>query len=290
MQYTKELLSLMISQKVLWGLIVAILFIIPERVEGQDIDYSKGSVYKVNKTIEIPLTLALFASNYGGFKFLDRKQGLAQDEIMGLDPSDIWWFDRIATQQDADERFRNADISDYIMNATLVIPCFLAFDKKIRKDWLDLLVLYGETHALNSSLYITSATFIDRTRPFLYNPDVPYGYKDETGTTVSFFSGHTATTAAASFFMAKVYSDYHPELEIKKYWLYAAAIIPPALVGFYRYKAMKHFPTDVYTGLVVGSLSGILIPHFHKRKNKMKGFSIMASSGEVTGCKIGYRF
>lgn len=271
------------------GLLWVTLFVFPEGLNAQDIDYIKGSVYKVNKKIEIPLTLALFASNYAGFKFLDRKQGLSHDEIMGLDPNDIWWFDRIATQQNADERFRNADISDYIMNATLVIPFFLAFDKKIRKDWLDLLVLYGETHALNSSLYITSATFINRTRPFLYNPDVPYGYKDETGTTVSFFSGHTSTTAAASFFMAKVYSDYHPELGGKKFLLFGAALIPPVLVGAFRIKAMKHFPTDVIVGTAVGATVGILIPHLHKVKQKTN-LSFIPYTGEVHGLRVQYTF
>ena len=90
--------------------------------------------------------------------------------------------------------------------------------------------------------------------------------------------------------MAKVYSDYHPGLGNRKYIFFAAAAIPPLVVGFYRFKAMKHFPTDILAGLAVGSVSGILIPHLHKQKNKQNGLSILPFAGEVNGCKIAYKF
>lgn len=89
----------------------------------------------------------------------------------------------------------------------------------------------------------------------------------------SFFSGHTLWTASVSFFTAKVYSDYHPELGNKKYWYFAASHILPAFVGFSRYKASKHFPTDILTGLTTGAATGILVPHLHKVKRKNIAFA-----------------
>jgi ABC-type molybdate transport system permease subunit len=71
-------------------------------------------------------------------------------------------------------------------------------------------------------------------------------------------------TATATFFLAKVISDYHPELGAKKRLLYALAIIPPTIVGYYRYKGLKHFSTNVAIGTILGAAFGILIPHFHK--------------------------
>lgn len=256
---------------------------------GQNYDPCKGSVYKISKKVEIPVTVALFMSNFVGFNYLNNKIGLSYNEIISLDPDDIWWFDRVATQQNADDRFRNQDISDWIMNVSIALPAFLMIDKDIRVDWLDLLILYGETHAVNTSLYLSSAAFIDRTRPFLYSPYVPYGYKSGTGTTVSFFSGHASTTATASFFMAKVYSDYHPVLGNKKYWIFGAAIIPPALVGWFRVKAMQHFPTDVIVGTVVGAAIGIIIPQLHKLKKKTN-LSFIPYTGDISGLKIKYTF
>jgi len=256
---------------------------------GQNYDLMKVSIYKVSKKVEIPITIAIFMSNYVGFKYLNNKTELSFNEIMNLDEDNIWWFDRVATQQNADDRFRYQDVSDVIMNISIALPIFLMIDKDIRKDWLDLLVLYGETHAVNTSLYISSAAFIDRTRPFLYNPDVPYSDKSGTGTTISFFSGHVSTAATASFFMAKVYSDYHPELGNKKFWLFGAAIIPPALVGLYRVKAMKHFPTDVIVGSVIGAAIGIIIPQLHKVKKKTN-LSFIPYTGDISGLKIQYTF
>ena len=164
----------------------------------------------------------------------------------------------------------------------------LAFDKNIRKDWLDVLILYGESHASSSGIYVLNNSLINRPRPFNYNPDVPVEEKMANETRNSFFSGHVSTAATASFFTAKVYSDYHPELGNKKYWLFAAAAIPPSFVAYYRYKAMKHFPTDVITGFAVGAACGILIPHLHK--NKSSDISFVPFAGEYKGLKMSYIF
>ncbi len=90
--------------------------------------------------------------------------------------------------------------------------------------------------------------------------------------------------------MAKVYSDYHSELGNKKYWIFAAAVIPPSLVGYYRFKAMKHFPTDILTGFVVGATAGILIPELHRIKNEDSGLTLIPFTGRISGLKISYQF
>jgi membrane-associated phospholipid phosphatase len=76
----------------------------------------------------------------------------------------------------------------------------------------------------------------------------------------------------------KVYSDYHPEIGNNKYLLYGAALIPPLLVGYFRMKALMHFPSDVMVGLGVGALCGILIPEFHRLKDKKISFEVWASA------------
>jgi len=65
-----------------------------------------------------------------------------------------------------------------------------------------------------------------------------------------------------------MFSDLHPELGNKKYWLFAAAVVPPAVVSYYRVEAGKHFYTDVILGTAMGAAAGILIPHFHKVSGK----------------------
>ena len=48
--------------------------------------------------------------------------------------------------------------------------------------------------------------------------------------------------------------------------MWTGAAIVPALVGFTRVKAGKHYWTDVLTGYAVGALVGTLTPFLHRRE------------------------
>lgn len=256
---------------------------------GQIIPRDTSSVYRVNRYVEIPVTAALFAGYQLGLKYVYKKPALDSAEINTLNPNDIWKFDRRATMQDPGYRNQAHRISDNVMKVSVVMPFFLLLDRKIRKDWFDFLILYGQAHSVSGLSYVITTSLYDRNRPFVYSSEIPIGDKMVTGTRNSFFSGHTSTAAVSTFFMAKVLSDYHPGLGAKKYLLFAAALVPPAVVGFYRYKAMKHYPTDVIMGMVVGAASGILVPHFHKSKKKTGHFSFVPFGGQVNGLYISYR-
>lgn len=68
-------------------------------------------------------------------------------------------------------------------------------------------------------------------------------------------------------------------------------LIPPALVGYHRYIVLKHFPTDIMTGIIIGAATGILVPHFHKiviRKNE--NLSIVPFAGVYSGLVVSLRF
>lgn len=266
-------------------IIFCIVFILPH-AHGQTTPKEKASVYKVNRRVEIPITAGLLTTYLLGLDQIQNKPGLDSAEIQALDPNDVWKFDRRAIYQDPAYREQANNISDAVMKATVVMPLLLMFDGKMRKDWLDLLILYGESHAVSGNTYVLATSFYDRNRPYVYSSEIPDDHKMGGGTRNSFFSGHTSTTAVSSFFMAKVLSDYHPELGNKKFLLFAAALIPPSIVGLYRYKAMKHFPTDVLFGMAIGTASGILVPHFHKIKKKTGNFSFLPYAGQVSGMRI----
>ena len=238
-----------------------------------------NTVYQMNYKIEIPLTLGIFATNALGLYVLNDKTPLNSNQIASLNYKDIWFFDRIAIEQTYDATYHKDTraTSDWLRNTSIFLPAILSLDKKIRKDIYNIIYLYLETQALGSSLYtFAGVTFIDRIRPFVYYPEVPLISKIEgAGTQNSFFSGHTSAAATASFFMAKVFLDYHPEMKSKKWLLYAGAIIPPASVGYYRYKALRHFPSDIIVGIIAGAAAGILVPELHKIKiGKKKNISV----------------
>jgi membrane-associated phospholipid phosphatase len=251
-----------------------------------------NQVYQLNHKIEIPVTLGIFAANAMGLYVLLDKTPLSSSQVASLDKKDIWFFDRIAIEQtyDANYHKNTRATSDWLRNTSVFLPVILSLDKNIRKDIYSIAFLYLETQAIGSSLFIyAGVTFIDRIRPFAYYPEVPLGSKIESdaGVQSSFFSGHTSAAATASFFLAKVYIDYHPEIKRKKWLLYAGALIPPASVGYYRYKALRHFPSDIIVGIIAGAAAGILVPELHKIQfGKKQNFSILPFAGNSIGLSI----
>lgn len=265
--------------------LLVVLIVIPD-VDGQ---LFESDVYDCNPWVNGVITLGAAVTNYYGLRVVDRKSPLDSLDISKLDRNDINAFDRSATWQNASKIHQAQNISDYGMNGSFALPLLLLFDKEIRSDWAPILLLYLETEAIVGNLFSWGAAIhIDRIRPLVYNPDVSYKDKTFKRNKNSFYSGHTSSSAAASFFVAKVYCDYHPELGARKFIFYGLAVIPPAFTGYFRYKGMKHFPTDVLTGLVVGASTGILVPHLHKKKNK--NLALVPFTGSYTGFALSLKF
>ena len=115
-----------------------------------------------------------------------------------------------------------------------------------------------------------------------YYDQLTYDQRKSGSNRNSFYSGHDAVVSASTFFMAKVYCDYNPGIGNNKYFLYAAATIPPLDMGYFRVKALAHFPSDVLVGLGVGAVCGFVIPELHRLQDK--NFSLgLYSSSEGTG-------
>ncbi len=267
-----------------------ILFTLSLNAWSQKKDSLNQKVYNVRAVVDIPITVGAVALNYVGNRILQQKEPLDSATIVNLDANDINSFDRRAMQQDAAYRETAAKISDYGMYLCFATPLLFLADKEIRKDWAPLFLLYLETEAIVGNLYSWGAAMhVDRIRPYVYHPEIPLAGKTGGGTQTSFYSGHTSSSAAACFFVAKVFSDYHPEWGNKKYLVFAAAALPPIFIGYHRVKAMQHFPTDVITGFLVGSATGILVPHLHK--NKKANLAIVpVVTGRFNGFAMTYKF
>jgi membrane-associated phospholipid phosphatase len=267
-----------------------ILFSLSMNTWAQKRDSLDQKVYNVRAVVDIPITVGAFALNYFGNNILREKTPLDSVTIANLDPNNINSFDRCATRQDANYAHTADKISDYAMFACFATPLLFLADKKIRKDWAPLLLLYLETGGIAGTLYSWGAAMhVDRIRPYVYHPEIPMWRKTGVGTQTSFFSGHVNSSAAACFFVAKVFSDYHPEWGAKKYWAFGAAALPPIFVAYFRVKAMEHFPTDVITGFIVGTTTGILVPHLHK--NKKANLAIVpVATGRFNGFAMTLKF
>ncbi len=202
---------------------------------------------------------------------------LTDEELEGLNPARINRFDRRATSMYS---LRARSYSDVIFHSSYAFPLLFLLDKKGRKGFLEIGVLAGETYLLTiTSTFITKIA-VQRIRPLAYNPDVPLDKRRSSGVRLSFFSGHTSSTSALSFFSAKVFSDHYPDSEWKPV-VWSAAAILPAATGWFRVKGGKHFPTDVIVGYAVGALIGVAVPHFHLKKNKKVDLSLSGNGSTI---------
>jgi membrane-associated phospholipid phosphatase len=221
----------------------------------------RQSVYRFRLGVDIPIGLITLGSGAAGLIMHKKKQPLTFEQISALTPTDVNKFDRYAVYQHSKP---SAIASDIFMYAAGASPALLFIDKEIRKDWKTVMPIWMETFAITSALTIFTKELVKRNRPYVYS-EANNGNKYSKDARSSFWSGHTATTASSTFFIAMVYADYHPDSRWKPLMWTGAAIIP-ALTALTRVKAGKHYWTDVLTGYAIGALVGTMTPFLHRRQ------------------------
>lgn len=110
---------------------------------------------------------------------------------------------------------------------------------------------------------------VRRPRPYLYDPNVPVSLHQGHDDQLSFWSGHTANTAAITFAAASLVQHSDASKGVKTATWIAAATLPAA-VGWLRTASGRHFPTDVLTGYAFGALVGWAVPYLHRRSPAMR--------------------
>jgi hypothetical protein len=222
---------------------------------------TETSMYKYKLGVDIPILGISMGSGIASYFLYKKKTPISIEEINALQPQQVNKFDRSAIYHHS----KGANISsDVFYYASSLSPALLFIDKKVRNDWKYVLPMWAEVYGLTSALTLLTKELADRKRPYVYNQNLSAESKVSKSATASFFSGHTSVTAANTFFIAKVFADYHPDSKFKPLMWTGAALVP-AITGLCRYGAGKHFFTDILVGYAVGATIGILVPHLHKR-------------------------
>lgn len=220
------------------------------------------------KTYELtwPRELGLVGGSGAGFgvslMLRSNNQPFTPDEVAALDLSQVPKFDLYATRHYSASAQKASDI---MAVGSLALPVLLFLDPAIRRDAPEVVTIVGEALLLNTALTQLTKQLTHRTRPFCYNPGVPLDPKLEREARLSFFSGHTSTTATMTFTTAKIWSDYHPSSPWKPV-VWASAALIPLTVGYLRMKGGKHFLSDVLVGFAVGATTGWLVPQLHRSR------------------------
>lgn len=249
---------------------------------------TSNKIYKIKAALDLPVIAAGSAWTLYAFSKIYDRDPSTVEKINSLNVHNIPRFDRWAADIYSEKA---AEASDAFFYGSMPLPVLLLLDKKIRKDAGKIALLYWEAMSVTGVIYSGSSYLTSRYRPYAYNPEAPMEQRLRGGAKNSFFAGHVALVGTSTFFMAKVFSDYHPDSKIK--WLpYTIASAATATTAYLRHRGGgRHFPSDILIGTALGPLAGILIPHWHKNKLiENTGLSIIPFTGRVHGVSVVYSF
>jgi len=229
------------------------------------------------------ITAGVTAVSFTGLYLIQQKRGLSDPELAALDRRDVPKIDRFAAGWYSASAQTASDFLCY--GAMAVAPGLLALNPNARGRYGQVLGLYLQTMLATDAAFTMTVGTVYRYRPYLYGSE---GGSIRNGkvATNSFFAGHTAHSATATFFAAKVFHDFNPGSAAEPFvWGAAAAL--PAAVAYCRMRAGKHFLTDNLVGYAIGSTVGIMVPQLHK-KTGQPGLSVLPVQGlNVNGHSYG---
>ncbi|MCW8980550.1 MULTISPECIES: phosphatase PAP2 family protein [Altibacter] len=245
--------------------ILAITIIMALATQFRSFAQENGSPYELDWTTDAIWTGLGLAGSAGGLLIIQNKDDLTLEEFNNLNIDDINGIDRWAAGNHSESASK---LSDIPFAFSFGSPFLLLFDDEINDHTGQIAVLYIETLATTATMYSFTAGLIDRSRPYVYDDsgDTSMSRRLSNNGQRSFYAGHVAASATATFFAAKVYSDFNPDAAGKA-WVWAGAATVPAVVAYLRIEAGQHFLTDVTLGYVLGAATGILVPELHKKKN-----------------------
>jgi len=223
----------------------------------------------------------------GGYIVADRVRPYTAAQVNSLDPFNQPGFDRSTIQNWSP----TTDLaSDIMLYSSFTLPALMMINKRTRKDFLVVGFIYAEVALLTVGITDLAKGLAHRARPYAYNKELSFETSTAKDARLSFFSGHTSMTAALSFATAKIFSDYSDN-RTHEALVWTSAVILPAVTGYLRIRAGKHFPSDVIAGYIIGAGIGYLVPFLHTRKPLVKGMSLMpySNGSNEVGLYLGYR-
>ncbi|MBT8295089.1 MAG: phosphatase PAP2 family protein [Gramella sp.] len=252
----------------------------------------KSSPYETNFWKDGSWIAGSTALNVLGVITIQNKADLTDNDLANLNESDIWGINRGAVGNYSLE----ADELSYVpFYASFASPLLFLLGEDERENFGQISVMLVETMATTGAIFTITAGTVQKSRPLVYNESLPADERKDSDAQRSFFAGHTAATAAASFFTAKVFHDFNPDSPAVPY-VWAGAVAVPAYVGYLRTKAGKHFLTDNLIGFGIGAACGILVPEFHKIGNENLDIyptaqtNVMGTGIDAKGVGMNYSF
>jgi membrane-associated phospholipid phosphatase len=244
----------MVIMKVRYIFILLFLFLIVD---------SKAQVYQSSfRTDVVPL---LTGAGLTGLSIILRNNAnpATIEEINLLDKNNLNFLDRRAVNNFSSTA---GFASDIVLYSSISFPFITYISKNCRSEGGVIAIMILETALINNGIVSVIKSSSNRYRPFNYNSDVPLIEKLSGESRRSFVSGHVGNSAALTYLTARVITDLHPDMN-NKFLIWGTAAAIPALMGYLRVEAGRHFPTDVIGGYIIGAAVGYIIPSLHLKRN-----------------------
>ncbi len=184
--------------------------------------------------------------------------------------SQLLGIDRVALTQKVDPHaglLSNIGLFSSIGYA-LIDSIATGFREDSRQAVLVDTIIYGEAFALTAGVTNLAKMAVRRPRPYAYieaaaHQNDPTYSNAESDSSLSFFSGHAATTGAAAGVATYLAFARSPH-SIRPWLTLAGGTLLTGFVSYERVRAGSHFPTDVIAGAIAGAGMGVLVAHLHR--------------------------
>ena len=236
-----------------------IMLLLGMLIIGQSQAQGFQSPYRLSTAIDIPIASGAIGFLTAGALIGKTHKLPPKESILDLSRDEVNKFDRGATRNYS-KGARYA--SDAFLYFSIASPLLHLPSANARRDYGKVAAISSEVLMLNLALTNYVKEIVRRKRPLLYNPDVPMDKKWKADNFKSFFSGHTSTVAAMGFLYANMYAQYNPNSKLKP-MMWTLAALMPLTTGFLRFKAGKHYWSDIIVGYAVGTLCGLAVPYLH---------------------------
>ena len=259
-------------------LIVSSLFLSPYTINAQ-------SPYSLDVNEEVVIFGGGLAFGIVDRELIKRTVPLTIEELSILSRENVNSFDRSATYNWSPSA---ADLSDILLLTSVLSPLLLFSSSAVWDDGGTYTVMYLENVIWSFSLSHLAKGTITRYRPYVYNDEVPEEEKLGPDATLSFFSGHSTHAFSSAVFLSTTFANYNPDSSLKPY-VWGTSLLLAAAVGYLRFDAGMHYPTDILTGAIVGSAIGFLIPLIHEKEvNGSSPVPAKISSNNLFAISIGF--
>lgn len=254
---------------------------------GSAFSQDNDSPYKTSWKVDGPVIAAGVGLSAYGLTLMQDKEGLTEQEAITQNKNDVNRFDRFSAGWHSESANKASDYPFYASFAGA--PLVMLLNDNVRGKAGQVFVLYVETMAVTGALFTMTNGNVPRNRPLTYSPEVELKEKMRANAQNAFYAGHTAASASAAFFAAKIFHDFNPDSPARPY-VWAAAAAVPATVGYLRLRAGKHFLSDNILGYAMGAAAGILVPQLHKKTNKTNLSLVPVSGRYYSGALLTYAF